>query len=107
MEQRPKEETSQPGLKLATIDSQFQLGFQDLENSLTEIVFPKRKKKKKIEQYSMGNGHIAKSAGEAIDLFLQREFSTIANCHEKPHPPVFVPDIFISKLKSKVKNEVK
>jgi len=55
----------------------------------------------------MGNGIIAKSAGEAAGLFLQREFSAIANCHKKPHPPVFVPDIFISKLRSKVKNEMK
>jgi len=103
MEQTMGEETSQTGLELATIDSQFELGFYDLENCVTEIVFPRRKKKKKIEQYSMGNGHIAKSAGEAIDIFLRREFSTIANCHKKSHPPVFVPDIFISKLKSKVK----
>ena len=80
----------------------FELGIHDLENSLTEIKFPPINPKKK-ERYSMGNGYIVNSADKAADLFLQREFSFVANCKNEPHPPVFVPDIFISKLKSVVR----
>ncbi len=50
----------------------------------------------------MGNGCTVNSADEAANLFIKREFSFVANYKEKPHPTVFVPDIFISKLKSKV-----
>ncbi len=82
--------------------SQFELGSHDLENTLTEIEFPPNKGKNG-KLYSMGNGSAVNSADEAADLFLQREFNAIANCHKTLHPPVFVPDIFISKLKCKVK----
>ncbi len=83
-------------------ETEFELGIYDLENSLTEIQFPPINHKKK-ERYSMGNGCIVNSADEAADLFLKREFSFVNDYKEKPHPPTFVPDIFISKLKSMVK----
>ncbi len=86
-------------------ETQFELGIHDLENSLTEIVFPPNQGKNR-ERYWMGNGFVVTSADEAADRFLQREFNAIANCRKTPHPPVFVPDIFISKLKSKVKIQV-
>jgi len=82
-------------------ETQFELGIYDLDNSLTEIQFPPINHKKK-ERYSMGNGCIVNSADEAADLFLKREFSFVNKHKEKPHPPIFVPDIFISKLVNKV-----
>jgi hypothetical protein len=81
----------------------FQLGIHDLDNSLTEIEFPKWQGKMK-NTYSMGNGIEVKSAKKAADLFLCREFPEIANCNVKPHDPIFVPDIFIFNA---VKTEVR
>jgi len=82
--------------------SDFELGIHELENSLTEIRFPKCQGKIK-NTYFMGNGSEVNDANAAAGLFLKREFAEIANSNNVPHPPVFVPDTFIFKS---VKKEV-
>ena len=80
---------------LKNIGSQiFDLGIHDLENSLTEIEFPKRQGKIR-KTYLMGNGNKVDNATEAADLFIRRECPQIANCTDEPHRPVFVPDTFL------------
>ncbi len=80
-----------------------ELGVHDLENNLTDIIFPKCHVKIR-ETYSMGNGKIVDNPNEAAELYLQREFIEISNCQSVLHSPIFVPDIFIF---NSVKEEVK
>ncbi len=82
----------------------FDLGIHDLENELKEIRYPELNRKWK-GNYLMGCGREVQNPNDATDLFLKREFKAIADCEDLPHPPVFVPDIFVFKyLNGKVRN---